>query len=104
LLGLGGVVATRARAARRARGEARLAVLTPEQYQVRFEQAKAELLQGRPGMGSLLAKEGSALHDKIIRPRIIRFLATQPMDLAVIDGQTDPDAIRRKLGLQNLPL
>ena len=88
----------------RARGEARLAALTPEQYQARFGQTKFELSQKYPAMARMLSKQGSESAEKTIRGWMIRRLADEPMHIIVLDGATDPEAIRRKLGLQNLAL
>jgi hypothetical protein len=84
-----------------ARGEARLAALTPEQHQAWFAQIQAELRQAH---SFLATKEGTAMHDAMIRSRIVRHLDQEPMDLFALDGMTDPEAVRRKLGLQNLAL
>jgi len=90
--------------ANRARAEVRLASLTAEQVQMRFEQARHELCQMYPGMARLLSEKGSKLHDKTVRGWAIRRLAEEPLDLLALDEDTDPEAIRRKLGLSNLPL
>jgi hypothetical protein len=83
------------------RAEARLAALTPEQYQVLFDQSKAELRRQHP---FLAAKEGTAIHTAMVRSRILRQFDQEPMDLLIVNGTTDPEAVRRKLGLQNLAL
>ena len=75
-------------------GEARLKILTPEQYAVRFAQAKDDMLTQFPAIG----KAGSVL-DKLIRSRMIRQLEHEPMDLMIPDpfaGSPSP--------AQNLPL
>ena len=84
-------------------GESRLLLLTSEQYARRFEKAKADLLQ----QNRFLArhwKDGHEGQEKIVRARIIRELGAEPMSLLILDGQTDPEAVRRKLGLQNSAL
>ena len=83
-----------------ARGEARLAALTPEQYEVLFILTKAELRQH----AFLATKEGTVMHNAMVRSRIVRQLDQEPMELLAIDGITDPEALRRRLGLQNLAL
>jgi hypothetical protein len=73
---------------RRTRGEQRLAVLTPEQYQARFEQAKQFIIREHPMMARLLAgRESSALHDGAIRARMIQQLDTEEMSLLVVEHE-----------------
>ena len=84
-----------------ARGEARLAALTLEQHQAWVAQIQYQLRQAH---SFLSTKEGTAMHNAMIRSRIVRHLDQEPMDLLIVDGTTDPEAIRRKLGLQNLAL
>ena len=87
------------------RGEARLAGLTPEQYQVRFEQARAEVMRQSSGLASLLVKRsGTKLEEVRVRSFMIRQLEYEPMDLLVLGSDADPQVIRRELGLPNLPL
>jgi hypothetical protein len=65
------------------RGEARLAVLTEEQYLVRFERAKADLLREN----SFLAqnwKDGNKIYEQTVRSRVIRELETEPMELVLL--------------------
>jgi hypothetical protein len=88
----------------RAVGEARLARLTADQFQLRFEQASQELGKMYPNMARLLFDKGNTVHDKTIRARMIRRLAEEPMSLLIVDGVTDPEAIRRRVVAQNLPL
>jgi hypothetical protein len=83
------------------RGECRLAMLTGEQYEVRYQRSKAEVVQQQP---FLAAKNGSFILTEMIRSRIVRQLDKEPMDLLIVDGVTDPDAVRRKLGVQNSAL
>ena len=52
----------------------------------------------------MLSKQGSESAEKTIRGWMIRRLADEPMDLIVLDGATDPEAVKTKLGLQNLAL
>ena len=89
---------------KRARGESRLAALRSDQYQARFEQTRAQLSQKYPAMARLLAKKGSESAEKAVRGWMIRRLADEPMHLLILDSGTDPEAVRRKLGLQNLAL
>lgn len=70
---------------RRHKGERRLAALTPEQYQTRFEQAKKDLMEKYPHMARFLNnREGTALHDGAIRARMIERLENEEMGLLVI--------------------
>ena len=66
------------------RGEHRLAALTDKQALARFEKAKAELQTQNPFLARHW-KDGSETYDKMIRARVIRALATECMDLMVID-------------------
>ncbi len=84
-----------------ARGEARIVALTPEQYQRLFDKTKAEL---RWQHAFLATKEGTAVHNAMIRSRMVRQLDQEPMAILTLDGVTDPEALRGKLGLQNLAL
>lgn len=71
------------------RGERRLAGLTPEQYQARFERARAELYAEYPKMAQIVrGRENSKLHEGAIRARMIRQLETEEMDLLVITQPT----------------
>jgi hypothetical protein len=64
------------------RGERRLAMLTPEQSQARFERAKAELQIQTPFLTQRW-KDGNQTYDRMIRARVIRQLAAEPMDLMI---------------------
>jgi hypothetical protein len=57
-----------------------------------------------PNMARLFSEKGSKLHERTIRGWMIRRLADEPMDLLILDAITDPEAVRRKLGLQNSAL
>ncbi len=86
------------------RGERRLAMLTPEQSQARVDKAKAELQSQNPFLARHW-KDGSETYDKMIRARVIRALAVEPMDLILID----PDFHAKypwycQTPTQNLPL
>jgi len=76
------------------RGQIRVSVLTTEQYQCRFEQAKAGLVTEN----SFVArhwKNGSQLFVQMIRRRMIRDLETECMDLA--PAHLYDDALRSTL-------
>jgi len=62
------------------KGEGRLTSLTAQQYQQRFEQTKVILFQETPFLAHSW-KEGSSLHESMIRIRMIRDLQGEPMDL-----------------------
>jgi len=89
---------------RRVRGEFRLAALSTEQYKARFELAQTDMVRQYPAMGRLFSQKGNHLHARTIRAWMVRQLDQEPMDLFALDGMTDPEAVRRKLGLQNLAL
>jgi hypothetical protein len=65
------------------RGEARLAVLTEGQYQVRFEAAKIALFRESPSIAVLL-KTGSKILESTIRARVVRAIDSEPMDLILL--------------------
>jgi hypothetical protein len=72
-----------------ARGEARLAALTAEQYKARFEQAQAELYAQFPKLAQFVrGREGSQIHEGMIRTRMIRKLEHEDMDLLVITAES----------------
>ena len=67
------------------RGERRLAALTAEQYQARFEKAKAELYAEYPKLAQFIrGREDSKIHEGSIRGRMIRQLDQEDMDLLPI--------------------
>ncbi len=71
--------------AKQARGEARLNALTPEQYQARFEQAKADLFAEFPKLQQFIrGRQDSKIHEGMIRSRMIRDLDQEEMDLLMI--------------------
>jgi hypothetical protein len=80
------------------RGERRFAILTFEDEQARLGRARAELLQKNTFLARW--KDGSSIHYEMIRSRVIRELDQECMDIIRIDGQTDPVAICRNLGLR----
>jgi hypothetical protein len=62
------------------RGQHRLAVLTKDQLMARFARAKEFLFMENPFLAQRW-KEGSAIHEKVIRARIVRELEAEPMEL-----------------------
>jgi hypothetical protein len=70
-----------------ARGERRLAALTPEQYEARFESAKAILYRQYPFMAR--QNEGSKIQKGAIRTIMIHELENEPMDLLPITPPAD---------------
>ena len=84
-----------------ARGEVRLAALTPPQHEAWLARIQTKLRQAH---SFLATKEGTAMYDAMIRSRIIHQLDQEPMDILIVGGSADPEAVRRKLGLQNLAL
>ena len=89
----------------RARGVARLAVLTDGQYAARAEGIKRTLFQESPFL-SQRWKPGSKLHEQMIRARIIKELDTECMDL--VPANWLPDWFSALSGMdvtvQNRPL
>ena len=67
------------------RGDRRLALLSPEEFQRRREHAEADLFRERPFLAVLRSK-GSGLVDRTIRTRIVRELEVEVMDLILIDA------------------
>jgi len=76
------------------RREARLTVLTPEQYQARFEKAKNELYAEYPKLARFVrGQENRTLHEDMIRIRMIRQLEHEDIDPVPASGTgTDPTA------------
>ena len=70
------------------RGERRLACLTAEQYDARFERTKSELMRQNPFFARHW-KTGGKGHETTVRARIIREIANEPMSLVVFDSYTD---------------
>ena len=84
------------------RGEARVAVLTEEQCLVRFEQAKTAMFQEN----SFLArnwKDGSKMHERAVRARLIRDLENEPMELVLFPPWLTA-LCQQSHPAQNLPL
>ena len=80
-------------------GERRLACLTAEQLASRYERAKTELLLQNPFLAKKWEEGGPAI-DKLIRGRVIRQLAEQPMNLLPMTyphNVTRPQAAQGKL-------
>ena len=65
-------------------GEVRLVVLTADQYRLRFNQAKTEVFRQNPFLAQRW-KEGSPIHEKMIRSRMVQTLDTEVMDLVPLD-------------------
>lgn len=70
------------------RGERRLSALTAEQYGARFESTKVELMRQNPFFARHW-KPGGKGQDKIVRARLIREIANEPMSLLLFDPFTD---------------
>ena len=49
-------------------------------------------------------KTASKIRDGALRSLVVRQLAQEPMDLLILGGLADPEAVRRKLWPQNLGL
>ena len=56
-------------------------MLSADQYRTRFEKAKAELFEQNPFLARTWKDGGS--HVKMVRARLIRELAAEPMDLMI---------------------
>jgi hypothetical protein len=86
-------------------GERRLALLTPQQFLVRFELAKAEVFKQIPFLAQH-AKSNSRVQEQTIRAHVVRTLEAELMDLAPMNLL--PDWFRwpksGKRDSQNLPL
>jgi hypothetical protein len=65
-------------------GESRLAALTTEQYQARFQKAKAELMKQVPFL-SQHPQRKSSLQEHLIRAHIVRALETESMALVPVN-------------------
>ena len=70
---------------RHERGERRLALLSPREFQRRHENAEADLFRERPFLAATRSK-GSGLVHRTIRTRIVRELEDEVMDLMLIDA------------------
>lgn len=64
------------------RGERRLAVLTPQQLQLLSARFRAELVSERPFLAR--QPEGSQFVERVVRARLVRYLAQEPMELLVV--------------------
>jgi hypothetical protein len=80
------------------RGEARLAVLSKEQYQHRCQQAKAELFRQIPFL-STRSRSGGNLVDSMVRSHAIRQLDQESMDLLPPQALNLPEPLARILAL-----
>jgi hypothetical protein len=74
------------------RGEARLAVLTPEQYRWRFEKTKAILFAEVPFLAQ--QRSNSDLQEKMVRSRMVRALEREPMDILPPSALKLPESLR----------
>jgi hypothetical protein len=83
------------------KGELRLQGLTAERYRVRFDQAKSELMLQNPFLARTW-KDGST-HERMVRSRLIRELAAEPMDLMIPQPWLNAMTSHTHLP-QNLPL
>jgi hypothetical protein len=83
-------------------GERRLAMLTQEQFQLRFERAKAEIREQRPFLAHHW-KDGNQTYERMIRARVIRQLGAEPMDL-MISPHWLTSMKQNNRPAQNLPL
>lgn len=84
------------------RGEARMALLTAEQYAARFERAKADLFRENSFL-ALHWKDGSVMHERTVRARVIRELETEPMELVLLPSWLTA-LCQQHHQTQNLPL
>ena len=85
------------------RGERRLALLTPQQYRVRFEQAKAELFRRIPFLANHSRPSGK-LEQGMVQSHIIRQLGQETMDLIPMEALALPESLAKILpvyGLEN---
>jgi hypothetical protein len=80
------------------RGEGRLAVLTADQYKIRFEQAKAELFRQVPFLAGRSASAGN-LVDSMVRSHVIRRLDQESMDLLPLEVLNLPEPLGRILAV-----
>jgi hypothetical protein len=78
------------------RGEARLAVLTADQYRARFEEAKAELFRQVPFLAGR-SQSGGNLVDSMVRSHVVRRLDGEVMDLLSLEAMTLPEPLGRIL-------
>ena len=67
------------------KGERRIAALTKEQYDLRFENAKLVLLREKPFLMPRQDRVGSRILSQMVRSRMIRDLDQEPMELMPVD-------------------
>jgi hypothetical protein len=84
-------------------GERRLASLSPDQCERRFEKAKADLFRDQPFLAQA-QKQPSSLIDRSVRGRVVRELETEPMDLLPFDSGLTAKYPWLTAPAQNLPL
>jgi hypothetical protein len=80
------------------RGERRLAVLTADQYKIRFELAKAELFRQVPFLAGRSPSSGN-LVDSMVRSHIVRRLDRESMDMLPLEALNLPEPISRILAV-----
>jgi hypothetical protein len=78
------------------RGERRLAVLTADQYKIRFDEAKTELFRQIPFLAGK-SQPGGNLVDSMVRSHVIRRLDGETMDLLPLEALNLPEALGRIL-------
>ena len=88
---------------RHERGERRLALLSPREFQRRHQNAEADLFRERPFLAVTRSK-GSGLVERTIRTRIVRELEDEVMDLMLIDMTMASRYPWLSNPAQNLPL
>lgn len=76
-----------------ARGEARLAALTPEQYRARFDKIRADLFAEVPFLAQ--QRSGSDLQEKMVRSRLVQAMEREPMDVLLLDALKLPEPLRK---------
>jgi hypothetical protein len=82
------------------RGERRFLLLGRVEQDARLEEARVEMVAKNDFLARW--KGSNAIQQATLRARAIRKLDNECMELVPLDGRTDPEALRRKLGLQNL--
>jgi len=82
------------------RGEVRLEALMPEQYRARMEKTRAELLKQIPFLSQ--QRSDGALHERMVRSRLVRELDHECMDLAPVSVFKLPDGLAKILAQGNV--
>lgn len=73
------------------RGESRLAALTPEQYGIRFQKAKADLFAEVPFLAH--QRSDSGLQEKMVRSRMVAAMERESMDLLPLQALSLPEPL-----------